>query len=332
MEEDDAALMHWLRAKKEAKEEEEAFRVLGTVESDDENGTPRMGVPPSSPSERFRQRVGAMKYAPEDLAARIDAAFYGAGTSSGSLAVEDGRNVDEEINRESSVAYLSASNSRRVAFDASSSATPIPEARPLGGHEMTSFERATLESRPTNEEDREGEKWEEESRDLAKAVERAMKRVVSAPLREDVGTSATSRSQNEWRDAPEDYRRNAKRVRLWFRSLGIEVNENAVHFEGDARDATEDADIDRFAFALSKAARDGTLLKEVVEASSKAQIPENALPASSSLVEAMLTFLRIVPGVKPRYLWCQREIERGDLIEATVGVFEDIRTCARWHQ
>ena len=61
---------------------------------------------------------------------------------------------------------------------------------------------------------------------------------------------------------------------MWFRSVGVELNESALV---SAR-ITDDNEIDTFARALTKAAMDGSLLKEIVESESSAQ---NSIEASS---------------------------------------------------
>ena len=109
-------------------------------------------------------------------------------------------------------------------------------------------------------------------------------------------------------------------------ALGVELNENVLV---SARDDDEN-ETDTFARALTKAATDGSLLKEIVESESNVRIPSSVFAASSSNTEGVLKHLRTVPGVKPRFLWCQDEIETGVDVEATVGLFDDIRTCGRW--
>ena len=92
----------------------------------------------------------------------------------------------------------------------------------------------------------------------------------------------------------------------------------------------DENETDTFARALTKAATDGSLLKEIVESESNVRIPSSVFAASSSITEGVLKHLRTVPGVKPRFLWCQDEIETDVNVEATVGLFDDIRTCGRW--
>ena len=220
----------------------------------------------------------------------------------------------------------------------------LPEAKPIGSYPMTDLEKRTLELRadPAAKDDLE--------RAIHLAMERATipingsvgKTVVSKKVgkeqeeeeEEDLKRAAAhSRKLVAWRNRDfrsvenvAEIRESAARVKTWFRALGVELNENVLV---SARDDDEN-ETDTFARLLTKAATDGSLLKEIVESESKVRIPSSVFAASSSITEGVLKHLRTVPGVKPRFLWCQDEIETGVDVEATVGLFDDIRTCGRW--
>ena len=220
----------------------------------------------------------------------------------------------------------------------------LPEAKPIGSYPMTDLEKRTLELRanPAAKDD------------LERAIHLAMERA-TIPINGSVGKTVVSKKvgKEEEEEEEEDLKRaaahsrklvalqnrdfrsvenvaeireSAARVKTWFRALGVELNENVLV---SARDDDEN-ETDTFARALTKAATDGSLLKEIVESESKVRIPSSVFAASSSITEGVLKHLRTVPGVKPRFLWCQDEIETGVDVEATVGLFDDIRTCGRW--
>ena len=88
-----------------------------------------------------------------------------------------------------------------------------------------------------------------------------------------------------------EIRESATRVKTWFRALGVELNENVLV---SVRDDDEN-EMDTFARALTKAATDGSLLKEIVESESSAQIPSSVFVASSSITEGVLKHLRTSP-------------------------------------
>ncbi|CAL6294035.1 unnamed protein product [Bathycoccus prasinos] len=220
----------------------------------------------------------------------------------------------------------------------------LPEAKPIGSYPMTDLERRTLELRadPAAKDD------------LERAIHLAMERA-TIPINGSVGKTVVSKDvgkEEEEEEEEEDLKRaaahsrklalqnrdfrsvenvaeireSATRVKTWFRALGVELNENVLV---SARNDDEN-EMDTFARALTKAATDGSLLKEIVESESNVRIPSSVFAASSSITEGVLKHLRTVPGVKPRFLWCQDEIETGVNVEATVGLFDDIRTCGRW--
>jgi hypothetical protein len=221
----------------------------------------------------------------------------------------------------------------------------LPEAKPIGSYPMTDLEKRTLELRadPAAKDD------------LERAIHLAMERA-TIPINGSVGKTVVSKEvgkEEEEEEEEEDLKRaaahsrklvalqnrdfrsvenvaeireSAARVKTWFRALGVELNENVLV---SARDDDEN-ETDTFARALTKAATDGSLLKEIVESESKVRIPSGVFAASSSITEGVLKHLRTVPGVQPRFLWCQDEIETGVDVEATVGLFDDIRTCGRW--
>tara|TARA_B100000475_G_scaffold3427_1_gene3154 strand:- start:2156 stop:3271 length:1116 start_codon:yes stop_codon:yes gene_type:complete len=220
----------------------------------------------------------------------------------------------------------------------------LPEAKPIGSYPMTDLEKRTLELRadPAAKDD------------LERAIHLAMERA-TIPINGSVGKTVVSKKvvKEEEEEEEEDLKRaaahsrklvalqnrdfrsvenvaeireSAARVKTWFRALGVELNENVLV---SARDDDEN-ETDTFARLLTKAATDGSLLKEIVESESKVRIPSSVFAASSSITEGVLKHLRTVPGVKPRFLWCQDEIETGVDVEATVGLFDDIRTCGRW--
>ncbi len=219
----------------------------------------------------------------------------------------------------------------------------LPEAKPIGSYPMTDLERRTLELRadPAAKDD------------LERAIHLAMERA-TIPMNGSVGKTVVSKDvgKEEEEEEEEDLKRaaahsrklalqnrdfrsvenvaeireSATRVKTWFRALGVELNENVLV---SARNDDEN-EMDTFARALTKAATDGSLLKEIVESESNVRIPSSVFAASSSITEGVLKHLRTVPGVKPRFLWCQDEIETGVNVEATVGLFDDIRTCGRW--
>lgn len=220
----------------------------------------------------------------------------------------------------------------------------IPEAKPIGSYPMTDLERRTLELRadPAAKDD------------LERAIHLAMERA-TIPINGSVGKTVVSKEVGKGGEEEDDdddlkraaahsrklalqnrdfrsvenvaeIRESATRVKTWFRALGVELNENVLV---SVRDDDEN-EMDTFARALTKAATDGSLLKEIVESESNVRIPSSVFAASSSITEGVLKHLRTVPGVKPRFLWCQDEIETGVNVEATVGLFDDIRTCGRW--
>lgn len=273
----------------------------------------------------------------------------------------DGANASERamenlsVNDREETVYMRENNRRARAFeecereandDDDDVELRIPEAKPVGSYAMTSFEKKTLGLRADDD-------------DLLEiAVARAMERA-STPLQQQqqqkkrgkMGTTLTPQttttttlnvssrnsSRKDFRALKNvaNIRESARRVQLWFRSLGIELNENIVNSEESYNNGTielsEDTkSIDRFAQALTKVAMDGSLLKEVVESAADTKISHSSID-SSSLVETILQYLRTVPGVKPRFLWCETEILVGIDVEATVGLFEDVRSCTRWH-
>ena len=220
----------------------------------------------------------------------------------------------------------------------------IPEAKPIGSYPMTDLERRTLELRadPAAKDD------------LERAIHLAMERA-TIPINGSVGKTVVSKEVGKGEEEEDDdddlkraaahsrklalqnrdfrsvenvaeIRESATRVKTWFRALGVELNENVLV---SVRDDDEN-EMDTFARALTKAATDGSLLKEIVESESNVRIPSSVFAASSSITEGVLKHLRTVPGVKPRFLWCQDEIETGVNVEATVGLFDDISTCGRW--
>ena len=220
----------------------------------------------------------------------------------------------------------------------------LPEAKPIGSYPMTDLEKRTLELRadPAAKDDLE--------RAIHLAMERATIRINGSGgktvVSKEVGKGEEEEEQEDLKRAAAhsrklvalqnrdfrsvenvaEIRESAARVKTWFRALGVELNENVLV---SARDVDEN-ETDTFARALTKAATDGSLLKEIVESESKVRIPSSVFAASSSITEGVLKHLRTVPGVKPRFLWCQDEIETGVDVEATVGLFDDIRTCGRW--
>ena len=293
----------------------------------------------------------------EETARKIDEEYFA--TPRGEEASEsaakrlDGLKMDEET------LYM-RKNPRRALASLSSSPFPsssrdekpliLPEAKPIGSYPMTDLERRTLALSADSE-------GKEDA--LERAIHRAMERAgtpvsASAPpaampaiVREggrdskQSGVFSNSSSNDDKNNRKleelrardfrslenvEEIREGAMRVKTWFRSLGVELNESVLV---SARDDDEN-EVDTFARALTKAATDGSLLKEIVESESNVRIPSGVFAASSSITEGVLKHLRTVPGVKPRYLWCEDEIETGINVEATVGLFDDIRTCGRW--
>ena len=219
----------------------------------------------------------------------------------------------------------------------------LPKAKPIGSYPMTDLEKRTLELRadPAAKDD------------LERAIHLAMERA-TIPINGSVGKTVVSKDVGKEEEEEEEeelkraaahsrklalqnrdfrsvenvaeIREGAARVKTWFRALGVELNENVLV---SVRDDDEN-ETDTFARALTKAATDGSLLKEIVESESNVRIPSSVFAASSSITEGVLKHLRTVPGVKPRFLWCQDEIETDVNVEATVGLFDDIRTCGRW--
>ena len=258
------------------------------------------------------------------------------------------------LNREEEEKYMRRNPRRGVVSSSAAASSPweekygkpmiLPEAKPIGSYPMTDLERRTLELRadPAAKDD------------LERAIHLAMERA-TIPINGSVGKTVVSKDvgkEEEEEEEEEDLKRaaahsrklalqnrdfrsvenvaeireSATRVKTWFRALGVELNENVLV---SVRDDDEN-ETDTFARALTKAATDGSLLKEIVESESNVRIPSSVFAASSSITEGVLKHLRTVPGVKPRFLWCQDEIETGVNVEATVGLFDDIRTCGRW--
>ena len=293
----------------------------------------------------------------EETARKIDEEYFatprGEDASESAAKRLDGLKVEEET------LYM-RKNPRRAVASLSSSPFPsssrdekpliLPEAKPIGSYPMTDLERRTLALSADSE-------GKEDA--LERAIHRAMERAgtpvsASAPpaampaiVREggrdlkQTGVFSSSSSNDDKNNRKlealrvrdfrslenvKEIREGAMRVKTWFRSLGVELNESVLV---SAKDDDEN-EVDTFARALTKAATDGSLLKEIVESESNVRIPSGVFAASSSITEGVLKHLRTVPGVKPRYLWCEDEIETGINVEATVGLFDDIRSCGRW--
>ena len=257
------------------------------------------------------------------------------------------------LNREEEEKYMRRNPRRGVVSSSAAASSPweekygkpmiLPEAKPIGSYPMTDLERRTLELRadPAAKDD------------LERAIHLAMERA-TIPINGSVGKTVVSKDVGKEEEEEEEeelkraaahsrklalqnrdfrsvenvaeIREGAARVKTWFRALGVELNESVLV---SVRDDDEN-EMDTFARALTKAATDGSLLKEIVESESNVRIPSSVFAASSSITEGVLKHLRTVPGVKPRFLWCQDEIETGVNVEATVGLFDDIRTCGRW--
>ena len=300
----------------------------------------------------------------EDDANKIDEEYFASATTnkntSGVSAEATTTTVNKRLdgmtlNREEEEKYMRRNPRRGVVSSSGVTASSpweeeygkpmiLPEAKPIGSYPMTDLEKRTLELRadPAAKDD------------LERAIHLAMERA-TIPINGSVGKTVVSKEvgKEEEEEEEEDLKRaaahsrklvalqnrdfrsvenvaeireSAARVKTWFRALGVELNENVLV---SARDDDEN-ETDTFARALTKAATDGSLLKEIVESESKVRIPSSVFAASSSITEGVLKHLRTVPGVKPRFLWCQDEIETGVDVEATVGLFDDIRTCGRW--
>ena len=299
-----------------------------------------------------------------DDANKIDEEYFASATTnkntSGVSAEETTTTVNKRLdgmtlNREEEEKYMRRNPRRGVVSSSGVTASSpweeeygkpmiIPEAKPIGSYPMTDLERRTLELRadPAAKDD------------LERAIHLAMERA-TIPINGSVGKTVVSKEVGKGGEEEDDdddlkraaahsrklalqnrdfrsvenvaeIRESATRVKTWFRALGVELNENVLV---SVRDDDEN-EMDTFARALTKAATDGSLLKEIVESESNVRIPSSVFAASSSITEGVLKHLRTVPGVKPRFLWCQDEIETGVNVEATVGLFDDIRTCGRW--
>ena len=300
----------------------------------------------------------------EDDANKIDEEYFASATTnkntSGVSAEATTTTVNKRLdgmtlNREEEEKYMRRNPRRGVVSSSGVTASSpweeeygkpmiLPEAKPIGSYPMTDLERRTLQLRadPAAKDD------------LERAIHLAMERA-TIPINGSVGKTVVSKEVGKGEEEEEDddltraaahsrklvalqnrdfrsvenvaeIRESAARVKTWFRALGVELNENVLV---SARDDDEN-ETDTFARALTKAATDGSLLKEIVESESNVRIPSSVFAASSSITEGVLKHLRTVPGVKPRFLWCQDEIETGVDVEATVGLFDDIRTCGRW--
>ena len=301
----------------------------------------------------------------EDDANKIDEEYFASATTnkntSGVSAEATTTTVNKRLdgmtlNREEEEKYMRRNPRRGVVSSSGVTASSpweeeygkpmiLSEAKPIGSYPMTDLERRTLQLRadPAAKDD------------LERAIHLAMERA-TIPINGSVGKTVVSKEvgkEEEEEEEEEDLKRaaahsrklvalqnrdfrsvenvaeireSAARVKTWFRALGVELNENVLV---SARDDDEN-ETDTFARALTKAATDGSLLKEIVESESNVRIPSSVFAASSSITEGVLKHLRTVPGVKPRFLWCQDEIETGVDVEATVGLFDDIRTCGRW--
>ena len=330
-EEETASLLAWISAKNEAlleEEEEEEEEENEENEENDEEATPRRGPPPLPSSSLRAKRIDEAHF--ENAPLREDVVF-----SESTTARLDGMRIEqreEEEEEEEEERYMR--RNPRSATTARYDEKPmiLPEAKPIGSYPMSDLERRTLE-------------MSAEPKALERAIHRAMERAgmhadanAATPILETAATTVSenvqeekcARAQNRDFKSSEnvsEIRESATRVKMWFRSVGVELNESALV---SAR-VTDDNEIDTFARALTKAAMDGSLLKEIVESESNAQIPSSVFAASSSITEGVLKHLRNVPGVKPRFLWCEDEIETGVNVEATVGLFDDIRACGRWH-
>jgi hypothetical protein len=178
----------------------------------------------------------------------------------------------------------------------------LPEAKPIGSYPMTDLEKRTLELRadPAAKDD------------LERAIHLAMERA-TIPINGSVGKTVVSKEVGKEEEEEEEdlkraaahsrklvalqnrdfrsvenvaeIRESAARVKTWFRALGVELNENVLV---SARDDDEN-ETDTFARAVTKAATDGSLLKEIVESESKVRIPSSVFAASSSITEGGLT-------------------------------------------
>ena len=300
----------------------------------------------------------------EDDANKIDEEYFASATTnkntSGVSAEATTTTVNKRLdgmtlNREEEEKYMRRNPRRGVVSSSGVTASSpweeeygkpmiLPEAKPIGSYPMTDLEKRTLELRadPAAKDD------------LERAIHLAMERA-TIPINGSVGKTVVSKEVGKGGGEEEDdddlkraaahsrklalqnrdfrsvenvaeIRESATRVKTWFRALGVELNENVLV---SVRDDDEN-EMDTFARALTKAATDGSLLKEIVESESNVRIPSSVFAASSSITEGVLKHLRTVPGVQPRFLWCQDEIETGVNVEATVGLFDDIRTCGRW--
>ena len=335
-EEETASLLAWISAKNEALLEEEEEEE--EENENDEEATPRRGPPPLPSSGAMASRAKRIDEAHfENAPLRGDVLFSEvektrAETTTARL---DGMRIEqreeEEEEEEEEERYMRR-NPRSATARYDEKPMILPEAKPIGSYPMSDLERRTLE-------------MSAEPKALERAIHRAMERAgmhadahAATPILETAATTVSenvqeekcARAQNRDFKSSEnvsEIRESATRVKMWFRSVGVELNESALV---SAR-ITDDNEIDTFARALTKAAMDGSLLKEIVESESNAQIPSSVFAASSSITEGVLKHLRNVPGVKPRFLWCEDEIETGVNVEATVGLFDDIRACGRWH-
>ena len=327
-EEETASLLAWISAKNEALlEEEEEEEEEENENENDEEATPRRGPPPLPSSSLRAKRIDEAHF--ENAPLRGDVVF-----SESTTARLDGMRIEQREEEEEEEEERYMRRNPRSATTARYDEKPmiLPEAKPIGSYPMSDLERRTLE-------------MSAEPKALERAIHRAMERAgmhadanAATPILETAATTVSENVQEEKcahaqnRDFKSsenvsEIRESATRVKMWFRSVGVELNESALV---SAR-VTDDNEIDTFARALTKAAMDGSLLKEIVESESNAQIPSSVFAASSSITEGVLKHLRNVPGVKPRFLWCEDEIETGVNVEATVGLFDDIRACGRWH-
>ena len=331
-EEETASLLAWISAKNEALLEEEEEEEEN---ENDEEATPRRGPPPLPSSGAMASRAKRIDEAHfENAPLRGDVLFSEvektrAETTTARL---DGMRIEQREEEEEEEERYMRRNPRSATAWYDEKPMILPEAKPIGSYPMSDLERRTLE-------------MSAEPKALERAIHRAMERAgmhadahAATPILETAATTVSenvqeekcARAQNRDFKSSEnvsEIRESATRVKVWFRSVGVELNESALV---SAR-ITDDNEIDTFARALTKAAMDGSLLKEIVESESNAQIPSSVFAASSSITEGVLKHLRNVPGVKPRFLWCEDEIETGVNVEATVGLFDDIRACGRWH-
>ncbi|CAL6295557.1 unnamed protein product [Bathycoccus prasinos] len=367
-EEETASLLAWMSAKKEAMLEEEAeddsvprqlppklspMRKRGEVLTPPSRLLGEETRYSSSEEEEEEELTFTTKM--DDDANKIDEEYFASattnknksGVSAEAITTTVNKRLDGmTLNREEEEKYMRR-NPRRGVVSSSAAASStweekygkpmiLPEAKPIGSYPMTDLERRTLELRadPAAKDD------------LERAIHLAMERA-TIPINGSVGKTVVSKDvgkEEEEEEEEEELKRAAAhsrklalqnrdfrsgrraRVKTWFRALGVELNENVLV---SVRDDDEN-ETDTFARALTKAATDGSLLKEIVESESNVRIPSSVFAASSSITEGVLKHLRTVPGVKPRFLWCQDEIETDVNVEATVGLFDDIRTCGRW--